>query len=58
MLAATSLALAYFNYLKFRKLKNSGKIPYIISAHRNIALYVVLSVTSCLAYIFMLAEMV
>jgi hypothetical protein len=52
------LMLAYLNFVKYRKLKNSGKIPRILTARRNITLYLVLSLTSFVAYIFMLVEMV
>jgi len=58
MLAVALLGLAYSNRIKYRKLKNSGKIPRILSARRNVTLYLVLGLTSFFAYIFMVAEMV
>jgi hypothetical protein len=58
ILSIALLWLAYSNGVKYRKLKNSGKIPRILAARRNITLYLVLGLTSIFAYIFMLAEMV
>ena len=58
MLAVALLGLAWFNRIKYRKLKHSGKIPNIINARRNINLYLVLGLTSFFAYIFMIAEMI
>jgi len=57
ILAVTSLILAYINNVKYRKLKSGGKIPNIMSARRKVTLYLLLSVTSFIAYIFMLVEM-
>ena len=56
--AVALLGLAYSNHIKYRKLKNSGKIPRILSARRNITLYLVLGLTSFFAYIFVIIEMV
>ena len=58
ILAVALLALAYSNVVKYRKLKNSGKIPRILTARRNITLYLILGLTSIFAYLFMLAEVV
>jgi hypothetical protein len=58
ILAVCLLALAYLNNIKYHKLKNSGKIPRIITARRNFTLYLVLGLTSIFAYIFMLMEIV
>jgi hypothetical protein len=58
ILAFALLALAYLNFVKYHKLKNSGKIPRILTARRNITLYLVLGLTSIFAYLFMLVEIV
>jgi len=53
--AIALFALAYSNNIKYHKLKNSGKIPYIIKAQRYSTLYLVLGLTSAFAFIFILA---
>jgi len=58
VLAIVSLALAYSNNVKYRKLKGGGKIPSIMVAHRKAALYLLLSVALFVGYIFMVVEMV
>jgi len=58
ILAVALLGLAYLNSVKYRKLKNSGKIPRITTARRNIKLYLLLGLTTFFAYIFIIAEIV
>ncbi len=58
ILAIALLGLAWLNSVKYRKLKNSGKIPRITTARRNIKLYLLLGLTMIFAYIFMIVEIV
>jgi hypothetical protein len=58
IMAVALLGLAYSNGVKYRKLKNSGKIPGIITARRNITLYILLGLTSFFVYIFIITEIV
>ena len=58
ILAVALLWLAWLNSVKYRKLKNSGKIPRIASTRRNIKLYLLLSLTMFFAYIFIVTEVV
>jgi hypothetical protein len=58
ILAVALLWLAWLNSIKYRKLKNSGKIPRITSTRRNIKLYLLLSLTMFFAYIFIVTEIV
>jgi len=58
ILALSLLVLAWLNSVKYHKLKNTGKIPHIISARRNVTLYLVLGLTLFFAYIFVAAVVV
>jgi hypothetical protein len=58
ILATALLLCAYANGIKYRKLKNSGKIPRILTARRNITVYLILALTTISAYIFILGTAV
>jgi len=58
ILATALLLCAYSNGVKYRKLKNSGKIPRILTARRNVTVYLILALTTIFAYIFILGAAV
>lgn len=51
-LSVLLLVLSFRYRLRFAKIKDSGKIPDIIQAKRNTALYFVLAVVAVFVFIF------
>lgn len=50
------LLISYLYWLRYNKFKNTGRVPDILSAKRNIVLFFVLALTSAFAYFIVIAE--